>query len=71
MMLPSTFPKKAPYVRIINWNQDYLVDPNYKNLRSPTDPRSFILNERLMEAKRWNESSSIVDIIVESNKLLR
>lgn len=41
-----------------------MVDPNYKNLRSPNDPKSFILNDKLQEVKRWNENGSIVDIIV-------
>jgi hypothetical protein len=53
MMIPNAFPKKPPYVRIINRN-DYMVDPLYKNLRSPTDPKSYILNELLNEVKRWN-----------------
>lgn len=44
MMLPSAFPNKAPYVRIINHSSEYIVDPAYKGLRSPTDPKSFILN---------------------------
>lgn len=71
MMLPNGFPKKPPYVRIINRNTEYMVDPLYKNLRSPTDPKSFILNERLSEVKKWNEFSSIVSIVIESNKMMR
>jgi hypothetical protein len=47
MMLPNGFPKKSPYVRIINHNLDYNVDPLYKELQSPTDAKSFILNSKL------------------------
>lgn len=71
MMLPNSFPKKPPYVRIINRNSEYMVDHHYKNLRSPTDPKSFILNEKLTSVKGWSESSSIVGIIMESNNMMR
>lgn len=64
MMIPKAFPKKPPYVRIINRNSEYVVDPFYKSLRSPTDPKSFILNEKLKEVKTWNETKSIVNIII-------
>lgn len=43
MMLPATYPKKAPYVRIVNSNNE-VVAPYYHSLRSPNDPKSFILN---------------------------
>lgn len=71
MMLPNGFPHKPPYVRIINRNAEYIVDPFYKSLRSPTDPKSFILNEKLSEVKKWGPQSSIVSIIIESKNMLR
>jgi hypothetical protein len=43
-MIPSGFPMKAPYVRIINRNPDFKVDDFYVSLRSPTDQNSYILN---------------------------
>lgn len=71
MMLPASFPKKPPYVRIINRNPQYLVDMHYKNLRSPTDPKSFILNQKLMTVKNWSQGSAIVGIVMESNNMMR
>lgn len=64
MMLPSAFPRKPPYVRIINKNPEHIVDDFYKDLRSPTDPKSFILNSKLTQIQTWNEGSSIVNIII-------
>lgn len=66
MMIPYGFPNKSPYVRIINRNTEFNVDPFYKNLRSPTDPKSFILNEVLSDIANWNPNKSIVNC-----KLLR
>ena len=43
-MIPNGFPKKAPYVRIINRNPDFIVDDFYKPLQSPNDQKSYILN---------------------------
>lgn len=40
-------------------------------MKSPTDPKSFILNEKLNEVKNWNETKSIVNIIIESHNLMR
>ncbi len=54
MMLPPNFPKKPPYVRIINQSSEFRVDPFYQNLRSPTDPNSYILNEKLTQTKKWD-----------------
>lgn len=62
MMIPTDFPKKPPYVRIVNTNNDQ-VNPFYQNLRSPTDPKSFILNKALVQCKNWDEKKSIVNII--------
>ena len=70
-MIPSGFPRKPPYVRIINHKEEYIVDDFYKSLRSPTDPKSFILNEKLNSVKGWNESSSIVNVIIESHDMMR
>lgn len=53
MMIPNAFPKKPPYVRIVNHKEEYIVDSFYKSLRSPTDPKSFILNEKLKTVKTW------------------
>jgi len=44
MMLPVDFPRGAPFVRIVNRNQDYKIDPFYKPLQSKTDQSSFVLN---------------------------
>ena len=71
MMLPSAFPNKSPYVRIINHSSEYIVDPLYKDLRSPTDPKSFILNSKLDSVKKWTPSSSVVNIIIESHNMMR
>ena len=71
MMIPSNFPRKAPYVRIINRSNQYQVNDFYKGLRSPTDPKSFILNDKLSEVKTWNETKSIVNIIIQSHNLMR
>lgn len=43
-MIPSGFPKKPPYVRIINRNTEYIVDDFYKSVQSPSDQKSYILN---------------------------
>lgn len=64
MMLPNGFPKKAPYVRIINRNAEYNVNDYYKNLVSPTDSKSFILNSKLNEIKNWDSSKSLVNVII-------
>lgn len=44
MMLPADYPRSAPFVRIINRNPDYLIDPFYQKLQSKSDKTSFILN---------------------------
>ena len=44
MMLPNDFPKSAPFVRIVNRNPDYKVDPFYQTLQSKSDPSSYVLN---------------------------
>lgn len=44
MMLPVNYPKKPPYVRIVNKDPSFTVNNFYLSLRSPTDPNSFILN---------------------------
>lgn len=70
-MLPNGFPNKAPYVRIINRSTEFHVDDFYKDVRSPTDPKSFILNEKLAEIKSWDRSKSLVSVIIESQDLMR
>lgn len=64
MMIPAAFPKKPPFVRIINQSSEYTVSNFYKSLQSPTDPRSFILNEKLTQIRNWDESKSIVNIVM-------
>jgi hypothetical protein len=54
MMLPPTFPKKPPYARIVNKNPGLIVDKFYLPLRSPTDPNSYILNEKLTQCRTWD-----------------
>lgn len=63
MMLPSDYPRSPPFVRIVNRNPDYLVDPFYQTLKSKTDPTSYIMNEKLTSVKTWMPSSSLVLIV--------
>ena len=77
-MVPASFPKKAPYVRIINRNTDFMVDEFYRPLVSPNDPKSYILNDRLNQSRTWDMNKSIVlffiskvNVIIESYDLLR
>lgn len=44
MMLPSDYPRSPPYVRIVNRNPEYRVDPFYQSLQSKSDKSSYILN---------------------------
>lgn len=60
MMLGGDFPRSAPFVRIINRNPDYKVDPYYLSLQSKNDKASFVLNEKLNACKSWHQSSSLV-----------
>jgi hypothetical protein len=60
MMLPNDYPRTAPFVRIVNRNPDYVVDPFYQSLKSKTDPSSYVLNEKLNSVKGWQPSSSLV-----------
>ena len=60
MMLGGDFPRSAPFIRIINRNPDYKVDPFYSALQSKTDKSSFILNDKLNACKNWHPSSSLV-----------
>lgn len=60
MMLPQGFPKQPPFIRIVNRNAEYNVDSFYKDCRSPTDPKSFLLNSKLTEIMNWEPSKSIV-----------
>ena len=71
MMIPSGFPKKAPYVRVIKPGNEYIVDKFYQSIKSPTDPNSFILNEKLKTIKKWEEHSSLVNIIIECQDMMR
>jgi hypothetical protein len=60
MMLPSDYPRSPPFVRIVNRNPDYAVDPHYQSLKSKTDPSSYVLNDKLVSVKGWQPSSSLV-----------
>lgn len=62
MMLPFDYPRSPPFVRIVNRNPDYSVDPFYHSLKSKTDPSSYVLNEKLTSVKGWQQSSSLVDL---------
>jgi hypothetical protein len=63
VMYPASFPKQAPYLRIINPNPaEYAATPHYQALQSKTDNSSFILNERLEAVKKWNSSTSVVNL---------
>ena len=64
MMLPADYPRSAPFVRIINRNPDYLVDPFYQKLQSKSDKTSFILNEKLNSVKNWHQSNSLVPLVL-------
>lgn len=64
MMLPANYPKKPPFVRIVNKNPASIVNKFYLSLRSPTDPNSFILNEKLTQCRSWDENKSIVNVII-------
>lgn len=70
-MLPVNYPKKPPYVRIVNKDPSHIVNNFYLSLRSPTDPNSFILNEKMVQCKNWDQTKSIVNIIIESHNMLR
>ena len=71
IMIPNGFPKKAPYIRIIKPSNDFNVDPFYKTLQSPTDPNSYILNEKLKQIKKWSDTNSLVNVIIESQDMMR
>lgn len=71
MMIPAAFPRKPPYVRIVNRNSETKVDPFYQKLRSPTDSKSYILNEKLDTVRNWTESTSIVNVIIECHDMMR
>ena len=47
------------------------MDSFYKSLRSPTDPKSFLLNEKLNTVRTWNEGTSIVNVIIESSDMMK
>lgn len=59
-MLPADYPRSPPFVRIVNRNPDYAIDPYYQSLKSKTDPSSYVLNEKLTSVKGWQPSSSLV-----------
>ena len=63
MMLGADFPRSGPFIRIVNRNPDYKIDPFYKPLQSKTDPLSFVLNEKLTSVKSWHPSNSLVYIL--------
>jgi len=44
MMLPISYPKMPPYIRIVKQDPTSTADKFYESLRSPTDPTSYILN---------------------------
>lgn len=48
VMFPATFPKSAPYLRIINPNTaEFAPTMMYLPLQSKTDTKSYVLNEKL------------------------
>lgn len=60
-MYPATFPKNAPYLRIINPNtNEFAPTMMYLPLQSKTDTKSYVLNEKLESVKKWNSSTSVV-----------
>ena len=59
MMIPANFPQKPPYVRIVNRNPEFIVDDFYRQLQSPSDNKSYILNERLNEVKYWDQANQL------------
>jgi hypothetical protein len=61
-MLPNDYPRSAPFVRIVNRNPDYHVDPFYVKLQSKSDKSSYILNEKLNSVKNWHPSNSLVPL---------
>ena len=44
MMLPISYPKKPPYIRIVKQDPTSMTDKFYQSLQSPTDKTSYILN---------------------------
>lgn len=78
-MYPATFPKTAPYVRIVNPNPQQFAPSNYYlQLKSKSDQMSFLLNDVLKEVKGWTPNHSVVNhilskarIIIEANDLVR
>lgn len=60
MMLPNDFPRSCPYVRIINRNPDFKVDPFYQPLISNTDKSSYILNPKIKACQNWHPSNNLV-----------
>jgi hypothetical protein len=79
IMYPGTFPKTAPYLRIINPNPVEFVPTNvYLSLQSKNDTKSFVLNDRLDGVKKWNSSTSVVRIsfikvslVIEANNMIK
>lgn len=60
-MYPANFPKAPPFVRIVNPNPQQLTPTQYYlNLKSKSDLKSFILNEKLQEIKGWKHNNSVV-----------
>jgi len=41
------------------------------SVQSPSDSKSYILNEKLQSVRSWDPSSSIVNVIIESYDLMR
>lgn len=71
-MYPASFPKQAPYLRIINPNPaEYAATNHYVALQSKTDNSSFILNERLEAVKKWNSSTSVVNLVIETSNMIK
>ncbi len=61
IMYPAGFPKKAPFVRIVNPSPNLLTPHgNFKTMQSSNDPKSFVLNNNLHGIKTWEPHSSVV-----------
>jgi len=65
IMYPANFPKSPPFVRIVNPNPQQLHPTQYYlNIKSKSDQKSYILNEKLQEVKNWKQNTSVVDYLI-------
>lgn len=65
LMFPPSFPKTAPYFRVVNPNpQQFALKPIFRQNQSKNDPKSMILNALLFEVRAWTPEKSAVNIII-------